>query len=134
MASIEKFKMATGYYDEGAILQAAGMSERAARFADIFGDAQGAHDISSEWQALLDEARRLNREMSEAATQAKTADIAAALAAKDWRKLVKLGAARSYRDDDGIVYELTSLGMEVERRGPYQNTGVDYADQVDREG
>lgn len=60
---LEQYKMATGYYDEGAIMQAAGMSERAARFADIFGDAQGTPDLGVDYNVLLIEARRRNAEM-----------------------------------------------------------------------
>lgn len=130
---IEQFKMPNGYYDEGAILRAAGMSERAARFDDIFGDAQGAPNIAPEWQAILDEARRRNRAMAESAAQARAIAIAAALKANDWQTLVRLGAARAHRSDDGIVYELTSDGLAV-AQGPYQKTSADYADQADREG
>ena len=129
MATLNDFVLTTGYYDEGAILQAAGVAEREARFADIFGDAQGSHDIAAEYQALFDEARRLNREMLDAAEVAQTAEIAEALAANDWRKLVRLGAARAHREDDAIYYELTGLGLRVERGGDYQRG--DYADQVD---
>jgi hypothetical protein len=135
MTTIEQFKTETGFYDEAAILQAAGVAERAARFTALFGDVQGAHEIETNWQALLDEARRLNQEMMDAAKVAQTADIAAALAANNWRKLKALGAAQSYRDDeDQIVYELTDLGYEVERGLARQNTAADYADQLRIEG
>lgn len=134
--NIDKFKLSTGYYDEGAILRAAGVAERAARFADIFGDVQGAHDISTEWQALLDEARRRNCEMSAVAAQSQMDEIAAALAVKDWKKLVRLGAARaSYSEgEERVIYTLTSLGLEAARGGRYQNTAADYADQSGLEG
>lgn len=123
MASIEQFIIpATGYYDEGAILQAAGVAEREARFADIFGDAQGSHDIAAEYQALLDEARRRNAEMLAAAQTTNAAAIATAFAANDWPTLVRLGAARVYRDEDRMVYELT-VGVPGAVEG-------DYADQV----
>ncbi len=123
MASIEQFKMATGYYDEGAILQAAGVAEREARFADIFGDAQGAHEIATEYQALLDEARRLNRAMLDTAQGARAAEIAAALDAQDWTALVRLGAARLINDDGVGRYELT---LPAADRDPYgDQAGID---------
>jgi hypothetical protein len=127
MATLNDFVMTTGYYDEGAILQAAGVAEREARFADIFGDAQGSHDIAAEYQALLDEARRLNTEMHSAAETAQTTKIAEAIESNNWHALIQLGAAVAVRDSDMVRYELTALGFRI---ASGRATGL-YADQAE---
>lgn len=122
MVTLEQFKVETGYYDEGAIMQAAGVSERAARFADIFGDVQGATDLGPDYNALLAEARRLNAEMFAATEQANEQEARAIVAKSewsrdDWKRLVELRYATRFVDDnDGdmsISYELTERGEQL---------------------
>lgn len=121
--TLDQFKMETGYYDEGAIMQAAGVSERAARFADIFGDAQGTPDLGADYNALLAEARRLNAEMFDAVQQAKEQEARSLIAQpqpwghETWKRLVELQYATRFMDDgDGdmsVTYSLTEHGMQL---------------------
>lgn len=138
--NIEQYKMETGYYDEGAIMVAAGESERNARFADIFGDAQGTPDLGADYNALLTEARRLNAEMH-AARRAANESEGRAIVAKpelsrdDWKRLVELQYATRFIDDnDGdmsVSYSLTSDGERLidpdyRERGTYDDqVGID---------
>jgi hypothetical protein len=140
MATLEQFKMATGFYDEGAIMVAAGESERNARFADIFGDAQGTPDLGADYNALLTEARRLNAEMHSAAKTANESEARAIVAKPelnraDWKRLAELQyATRIVDDNDGDMsysYSLTSAGERLinpayQERGAYDDqAGID---------
>lgn len=106
-STLESYKMTTGYYDEGAIMQAAGVSERNARFAHIFGDAQGTPDLGTDYNVLLSEARRLNTEMFAAAEQAKQDEARVLLAQPEpwsretWKTLKRLGFALYSSDEYG---------------------------------
>lgn len=70
MKTIEDYKMANGRYDTTQIRQDAGLSERAARFDDIFGsateDQQEATILPAPFQALVEEAERRNVALSQA--------------------------------------------------------------------
>lgn len=140
MATLEQFKMETGYYDEGAIMIAAGESERDARFADIFGDAQGTPDLGADYNALLTEARRLNAEMHTTRRAANENEARAIvtkpeLSRADWKRLVELQyATRSIDDNDGDMsasYSLTGAGERLinpdyRERGTYDDqAGID---------
>ena len=131
MTNLETFRMATGFYDEAAILIAAGTDERNARFAAIFGDEQGANEITPEWQALLDEARARNAAMHAQIESKNDAAILAELSkpSLNWPALVALRAARMWRDEDRMCYELTGRGLEL-WRGAYRPGPTDYQDQV----
>lgn len=140
MSNIEQYKMATGFYDEGAIMQAAGESERSARFADIFGDAQGTPDLGA-FNALLAEARRRNAEMHAAREQATEQEARAVVAQsewsrQDWQRLVTLGYATRFIDDnDGdmsVSFSLTEAGERL-LDPSYSAPGL-YADQAGMEG
>jgi hypothetical protein len=144
MTSLEQYKMATGFYDEEAIMRAAGVSERRARFADIFGDAQGTPDLGPDYNALLAEARRLNAEQY-AALEAATEHEARAIVAKpepwsraDWVRLTELGFASRYTEDGGeqgfmsTSYSLTERGEQLINPA-YRAPGL-YDDQIGIDG
>lgn len=143
MQELEKYKMETGYYDEGAIMVAAGESERNARFADIFGDAQGTPDLGAGYNALLTEARRRNAEMH-AAREAANEQEARAIVAKpelsqeDWKRLVQLQYATRFTQDGGergypsTSYSLTERGEQL-LDPSYRAPGL-YDDQVGIDG
>lgn len=139
---LAQYKLPTGYYDESAIMQAAGMSERAARFADIFGndDSDGGQpqaQLAPQWQALLDEARRLNAEMYAAETQAKEAEARTLMAAPEpwsretWKALKRLGFAWYDVDIDMMEWRagLTEPGEQL--LDPNYRTPGTYGDQVE---
>jgi hypothetical protein len=129
--TLESFKMATGFYDEAAILIAAGTDERNARFAAIFGDEQGANEISPEWQVLLDEARAFNVALHAQIETASDAAIVTELSKPvwSWPTLVSLRAARMWRDEDCMRYELTGRGLDLWRAGSFVEPTT-YHDQV----
>jgi alpha-amylase/alpha-mannosidase (GH57 family) len=142
MKELEQYKMATGYYDEGAIMQAAGESERSARFVDIFGDAQGTPDLGADHNALLAEARRRNAKMH-AAREAANEQEARALVIQPepwsrgtWKRLVELQYATRFVDDnDGdmsLSYSLTERGQKL--LDPSYSAPGAYADQAGLDG
>lgn len=150
---LENYLMETGYYNVGKIMVDSNeYDERQARFADIFGDAPsptGDADetvkpkMSPEWQALYDEAKRLNDEKHEAdsasaATEAR-AEAAAIMQQPGWQKelnawhcLRKLGFAEqagldvSPLGDDMPVSELNDAGKallaEIENQASARTT------------
>lgn len=144
MTDLEQYKMTTGYYDEGAIMQAAGVSERAARFADIFGDVQGKTELAPDYQALLDEARKRNAEMHTANEQAKVQEARELVQQSEpwpvatWLRLVELGYATRYIEDGGeqgymsTSYSLTERGGQL-LNPAYRAPGL-YDDQAGIEG
>lgn len=141
--NLEQYKLPTGYYDEGAIMIAAGESERHARFAAIFGDAQGTPDLGSDYNALLTEARRLNAEMHAAREAANEGEARALVAQPEpwsretWKRLVALQYAMRSTEDGGeqgfpsTSYSLNSRGMRL--LNPSHLSG-DYADQAGIDG